>query len=216
MPIDCYYVPGGAPSRNVLLAAKACGVELNLKYMDLMSGEQMSPEFLKLNPLHTVPTINDNGFVLFESRAIMTYLADQYGKDDNLYPKDPKKRAIVDQRLYFDMSTMYGRLADYYYPVIFGGASYDPEKLEKIKEAFSFLDQLIDNNDFAAGSNLTLADLALASSVSTYELLGFDFSSYKNVVRWFEKAKATIPGYEEANAEPLQQFKALMEKLAKK
>ncbi|CAG9827588.1 unnamed protein product [Diabrotica balteata] len=149
MPIDCYYVPGGAPSRNVLLAAKACGVELNLKYLDLMSGEQMSPEFLK-------------------------------------------------------------------YPVIFGGASYDPDKLEKIKEAFTFLDQLIDNNDFAAGSNLTLADLALASTVSTYELVGFDFSSYKNVARWFEKAKATIPGYEEANAEPLQQFKALMEKLAKK
>lgn len=44
----------------------------------------------------------------------MTYLVEQYGKDDSLYPKDPKKRAIVNQRLYFDACTLYKALADYY------------------------------------------------------------------------------------------------------
>ena len=48
------------------------------------------------------------------SRAIMTYLAEQYGKDDSLYPKDPKKRAMVNQRLYFDMGTLYQRFGDLY------------------------------------------------------------------------------------------------------
>jgi glutathione S-transferase len=52
--------------------------------------------------------------VLISSRAIIGYLADKYGKDDSLYPKDPKKRALVDQRLYFDIGTLYQRFGDYY------------------------------------------------------------------------------------------------------
>ncbi|PSN32392.1 Glutathione S-transferase 1-1 [Blattella germanica] len=47
MPIDLYYKPGSSPSRAVLLVAKALGVELNLKFVDLMAGAQMKPEFIK-------------------------------------------------------------------------------------------------------------------------------------------------------------------------
>ena len=55
-----------------------------------------------------------NIYFLFFSRAIIAYLVDQYGKDDSLYPKDPKQRAVVNQRLYFDAGTLYQRFGDLY------------------------------------------------------------------------------------------------------
>lgn len=114
MPIDLYYHEVSAPCRSVIMTAKMVGVELNLKKLDLMAGEQMKPEFVKINPQHNVPTIDDDGFYLNESRAICSYLVNKYGKDDTLYPKDAKARALVDQRLYFDMGVFYHRFGQVY------------------------------------------------------------------------------------------------------
>lgn len=216
MTIDFYYVPGSAPCRTVLLAAKAVGVELNLKLINLMAGEHLKPEFLKLNPQHTIPTLNDNGFCLWESRAIAGYLADKYGEDDSLYPKDPQKRALVDQRLYFDIGTLYQRFADYYYPIMFAKAPGDPEKMKKIEEAFQFLDKFLEGHNFVAGSNLTIADLSIIATVSTAEILGFDLSKYPNVAKWFEKSKKIIPGYDEINHAGCLKFKEMHDNLTKK
>ncbi len=119
MPIDFYYIHLSIPSRAVLLTAKMVGVELNLKSIDIFAGEQMEPHFIKMNPAHKVPTIDDNGFYLSESRAICAYLVNKYGKDDKLYSKDPRKRAIIDQRLNFDFGTFWKSFSDYYVRINF-------------------------------------------------------------------------------------------------
>lgn len=72
----------------------------------------------QLNPQHTIPTLVDGDLSLWESRAIIAYLVEKYGKTDSLYPKDPTKRAVVNQRMYFDMGTLYDRFATYYYPQV--------------------------------------------------------------------------------------------------
>ncbi|KAL3287371.1 hypothetical protein HHI36_001845 [Cryptolaemus montrouzieri] len=72
--------------------------------------EQLKDEYLKINPQHTVPTLVDGDFILWDSHAIGTYLADTYGKNDSFYPKDLRRRALVDQRLNFDCGTMYPRI----------------------------------------------------------------------------------------------------------
>ncbi|EJY57355.1 AAEL001061-PC [Aedes aegypti] len=205
--MDFYYLPGSAPCRAVQMTAAAVGVELNLKLTNLMAGEHMKPEFLKLNPQHTIPTLVDNGFSLWESRAIMGYLVEKYGKDDKLYPKDPQKRALVNQRLYFDMGVFYQRFGDYWYPQIFAKQPANPDNFKKMEEAVGFLNTFLEGHQYAAGDELTIADLSLAASAATYEVAGFDFSKYPNVQAWLERCKKNAPGYD-LNQAGADEFKA--------
>lgn len=57
-----------------------------------------------------MPTLDDDGYYLWDSHAITAYLVGKYGKDDSLYPKDLKKRGTVDQRLHFDSGVLFPRL----------------------------------------------------------------------------------------------------------
>lgn len=165
---------------------------------------------------------------MWESRAILTYLVEKYGKDDSLYPKDPKARAVVNQRLYFDMGTLYQRFAgkaatlnithhvlycfyfelDYYYPQIFAKAPADPEKFKKIEEAFEFLNIFLGKTKYAAGDHVTVADISLIATVSSFEAAGFDFSKYASVARWYIACKTTVPGIKinDAGVEEFKKF----------
>lgn len=151
--------------------------------------------------------MDDNGFALWESRAIMTYLAEKYGKTDSLYPKDPKQRAVVNQRLYFDMGTLYQSFASYWYPQLFAKAPAVPDLFKKCEDAVGFLNTFLEGHTYAAGDSLTLADISLVATISTYEVSGFDFAKYPNVQRWYAKCKATCPGYD-LNQAGCDEFKA--------
>ncbi|KAL0133760.1 hypothetical protein PUN28_001018 [Cardiocondyla obscurior] len=215
MPIDLYQVPGSAPCRAVRLAAAAIGVDINLKNTDLMAGEHLKPEFLKMNPQHTIPTLDDNGVYLWESRAIMTYLANQYGKNDSLYPKEPKKRAVVDQRLYFDLGSLYQSFADYYYTLIFTGVTPDQAKFEKINNVLSFLDKFLEGENYAAGKTLTLADLALVVTISNFKLMDHDLSKYSNILKWYDRIQSEAPKFNEIESAGMKAFKDFVDNLRK-
>ncbi|KAL5283275.1 GstD1.2 family protein [Megaselia abdita] len=196
MTIDFYYLSVSAPCRSILMTAKAIGVELNLKKLNLKNGEHLKPEFIKINPQHTIPTLVDNGFALWESRAILGYLVDQYAKDDTLFPKDAKKRAVVSQRLYFDMGVLYQRFADYFYPQYKDNAPADPEKLKKLEEGICFLNKFLESRTYVAGENLTIADLSIFATISTFPLAGVDIKQFGNVQKWFDLISKTAPGVE--------------------
>jgi glutathione S-transferase len=69
------------------MTAEVLGVEYNFKPVDIMAGENKSPEYLAINPMHNIPAMVDGDFKMNESRAIAAYLVNKYGKDDSLYPK---------------------------------------------------------------------------------------------------------------------------------
>ena len=118
-----------------------------------------------MNPQHTVPTLNDGGFFLNESRGIATYLAKKYGKDDKLYPIDVSIRAIVDARLYFDMGSFYKAFGDCVYPIMFGGPVPGAEKLEKFNEVMGWVNDFLKPTGYVAGTkHLTVADIAFLAT----------------------------------------------------
>jgi len=202
MVIDYYHMDASAPCRGPRLTAAALGVELNLKTVDLMKKEQLTPEYLKMNPQHTVPTMDDGGFCLWESRAISSYLVESYGKDDSLYPKDPKQRAVVDQRLYFDMGSLYAKFGECIYPVLFGGVKeITEEKKTALANVLTLLDGFISSSGgYVAGNHITIADHSIAATVSSMAEAGVDLSKYSNVAEWYKKVQTEMPGYAEANA----------------
>ncbi|EDW58448.1 glutathione S-transferase 1-1 [Drosophila virilis] len=210
--MDLYYSPYSAASRSILMTGKAIGVEFNKKVINLIENEQLKPEFVKINPQHTIPTIVDDGFALWESRAILVYLIEKYAKDDALYPKDPKGRALVNQRLYYDMGTLYKAFADYYYPQFQKKAPADPELFKKLESAVEILDIFLQGQLYVAGDRLTIADIAILATISTLTVADFDLSKYSNVSKWYENAKKVTPGWDE-NEQSLKELKVLAEKM---
>ncbi|CAL4151275.1 unnamed protein product [Meganyctiphanes norvegica] len=198
VPVDLYYTDISAPCRAVLLTAESIGLKFNKKVINLSAGEQHKPEFLALNPQHCVPTMVDGDLILWESRPICSYLASQYGNDDSLYPKDPKKRAEVDRFLYFDMGTFYHRWGKFMYPPAFKGQQPDHSLLEPVREACGWLDSWLEGKDYVTGSNVTVADFSLIASLTTMTEMGFNIDQWKNLSVWAKLCK-DLPGYHEAN-----------------
>lgn len=196
MAIDLHYMLKSPPCRAVMLTAEAVGVKLNLKEVDIFKGEHKTPEFLALNPQHCLPTMVDGDFVIWESRPICSYLASKYGKDDSLFPSDPRARAEVERMNYFDMGTLFSRFGEYVGPVLFRGEELNPQKLERLHEALAWLDGFLSGRKFAAGSNITIADHTLLATVSTVREANVDFSKYTNILAWLDRCKAEMPGYE--------------------
>ncbi|XP_048517018.1 glutathione S-transferase 1 isoform X2 [Dendroctonus ponderosae] len=168
--IDIYYYSPSPPSRAVLMLMKALGLEHNIKITNVVIGESKKPEFIKMNPLHTIPLITDNDWHLYDSHVIMQYLVDKYAKDDSLYPKDLKKRAIVNLRLFFDACYLFPKFGAYHAPTLYSGIAPSEENAKAMDEVLMHLDHFLEENKYTAGSHLTIADFAIIPTIATIDV----------------------------------------------
>jgi len=202
MPIDLYYMPESPPSRAVLMVAKHLNIPVNIKHVDLMKQEQLKPEFLEINPAHTVPALVDDDLTLWESRAIMAYLCNQYAPDNSLYPEDPEQRALIDKWLQFDLGSLYKSICDYTDPMFAGSIKLDKQKEQQMCSALEVLDQQLSKNKYVAGGKLSLADLSIINGVDYLtDVMEYDITNhkdYKFVAGWQARLKRReLPYYRE-------------------
>lgn len=200
------------PVRACMLTLKALNLPYELVAVDFVAKEHLSEEYLKKNPQHTVPTLDDGGNFLWDSHAIIAYLVDKYGKDDSLYPKDLLKRAVVNQRLHFETGVMFeGGLRSITIPLWFKNVTKFPqERLDALFEIYNFLEVFLKDTQFVAGDHVTIADLSIITTVTSFVAFAdIDSLKYPKLSAWINRMKA-LPYYQEANGDGAEQFVAFL------
>lgn len=167
------------------------GLDYDTKFINIRDGDQHKPDFRAINPNGRIPAIVDreaDDFAVFESGAIMIYLAEKTGK---LMPTDAKGRSRVYQWLMFQMGgvgPMMGQANVFF--------RYFPEKIQPAidryqnegRRLFEVLDGHLANNEWLAG-DFSIADIANWCWVRTYKWSGIDMDGLENLSRWKDAMK---------------------------
>lgn len=193
------------------------GLEYIVKPINIGTGEQKTAEYLAINPNARIPAIidQDNGnFAVFESGAILVYLAEKTGQ---LMPADVKGRSLVMQWLMFQMGgvgPMMGQANVFF--------RYFPEKIQpaidryqnESKRLLTVLDNRLKDHEYLAG-DYSIADIANWSWAKIYEWPGVDVSDLPHLLRWID-LMAAKPAVQKGIAIPTPVDKETLLKSASK
>ena len=177
------------------MTAIQLGVPTEQLVVDLRKGEQKKPEYLQLNPNGKVPVLDDDGFVLWESRAIMMYLADKT-TGQKLYPHDPRARADVNRWLFWDAVHWSPAIQvvafERFVKKLIGLGEADPKELERGERLLAplvpVLSQHLAQREWIVGDALTLADLSIATPLIFAERAKIDLPHH--ITSWFARVQA--------------------------
>ena len=178
------------------------GFEYKVTKIDLLKGDQFKPDFKKISPFSKIPVIidHDNNETVFESGAILIYLADKSGK---YY--DKKNKIKIDQWLMAQMGSIGPFIGQYHYFYHFNkGLSAIGEKryFEITRNIYEVLDSHLYTNKFLAGENYTIADIATWPWIARHQWHNIGLKNYINLSKWYEiiaERPAVIKGYKFIN-----------------
>ncbi len=168
--------------------------ELGLKYERIDAGMQFgmvnTPEYRKMNPNALVPTIDDDGFVLWESHAIVRYLAAKHGAG-TLWPADLKQRADSDRWMDWAFTFQAALRAVFWGLVRTAPEKRDLQAIEegrkKCAELLAIPDRYLDNKPYFAGNSLTIGDIPLGCHVQLWMRLPIERPAHANLQHWFDR-----------------------------
>ncbi|PCI34458.1 MAG: glutathione S-transferase [Alphaproteobacteria bacterium] len=157
--------------------------------VDLAAGAQKKPEFLALNPFGSVPVIEDDGLVIADSNAIITYLAKKYGGEAWL-PSDAAMAAEIQGWLSVAAGKIASGPAAARLVTVFG-ASLDHEAAKATANGlFAVMDNSLADRPFLIGQNVTIADVAGYSYIAHAPEGGVSLDPYPNIRAWLGRIEA--------------------------
>lgn len=184
-----YYINGCPGARAVRLYLKYLNIEVNEKLLDLSKGEHLEAEFLKLNPMHTVPTLKlENGDSLWESRLILKFFSKGHSEADNFE---------IDKWLFWDLGFLNTNVGKVIYPRLFLNTEPTEKDTERLVEKLNYLDNHLSNHKYLVdNTGFSIADLS--SSMLIYnsqlrsDLEGVEITNYPNINRWQADIKSNF------------------------
>lgn len=186
MPV-LYKFNGSAPSRAVLMLVDILKLKLEMRDVNTITGENLTPEYLKKNHLHTVPILEDEDLIIVDSHVIMTYLVTKYAEGNSLYPTDLKIKSNIDQRMYLESTILTPKIILVFNSLKQKKMAPNSDHVAAIKEAYGFLEKYLEKTSFLATNHLTLADVSCVSSIASLNCIVPIDGSFPKLKSWFEK-----------------------------
>lgn len=179
--------------RKVLWAVDEMGIEYDREDWGLPIRDPNVPEFLALNPNAQVPVIVDDGFVLWESNAIITYLARKHHSE--LLPRNAPAQGLVEQWLYWQLGELNPTWGYAVYALMRKHPAYTDDvriadSINRWSSKMAMLEaQLERTSAYVCGDTFTVADIAIALSVHRWFMTPMQHRALPEVARYYERMK---------------------------
>jgi glutathione S-transferase len=206
MSLTIHAFPLSPRSFKVLWAASHLGLEYEFKLVDFTKNAQSAPDYVALNPNGRAPTIEHDGYVLWESNAIVEYFA-SLKAEAGLLPQDLRGRLAVGKWLFWESAHWDPACAIFAFERVvkplFGRGQADPAEIARGTQLFErvgkVLEGVLSKNRYIAGETLTAADLSIGSALCIAEQAQFPLEPFRAIQRW--QADITqLPSWTKANA----------------
>lgn len=193
-----YHFPYSQHARRIVSLLEECDIPYQLKHVAMDQGEHMSSGFLKLNPNHQVPVLEDGEFRIYESNAILRYLCNQH-RLTTWYPEDARIRGKVDQWLDWNQCRLSPAVIDVVLNKVFLGKDGDAAAIKRgeirLKELLPILESGFDGKKYLACEHPTIADLSVASNI--FQLGLAEIGASGKTAAWYQRI-LDLPGFEKS------------------
>lgn len=196
--MELYTNPMSQNCRKVLMTAEFLGIPLKHVTVDLVVGEQCKPDFLEINPNGKVPVLADGSLKLWESNAIMQYLAGTR-PGNTLWPASESIRADIARWQFWEAAHWFPACMTFMWENMAKGwlklGAPDLQILEQAAVRFepvvNVLERHLENRQYLVGSSVTLADISVGSHLTYADPAKLPIQDKTNIRRWLERLEGT-------------------------
>lgn len=203
-----YYFPPSSNSRRAQAVAIYLQLPIDLHLIDLQQGEQQNAGFLKLNPTGRIPVLTDSDFILWESNAIMQYLASQI--PNSLWPNNPIVRADISRWQCWQLAhwskgcqpLQFERFVKKVLQIGDPDPAVEQHAIKCFHKEATVLNDYLASHQYLVGDSLTLADFSVASDLTYSAIARFPLAQYPYIQSWYAQIEA-LPAWKATD--PTQQ-----------